>query len=84
MSGGVECVLCAPYFVSMHHREAGFSWFLNARSAENTPKEKLWEILYVLLIWKHFLNPVLLIKQLIQTFSTFPLNDMAASLMLET
>lgn len=48
MSGGVECVLCAPYFVSLHHREAGFSWFLNARSAENTPKEKLWEILYVL------------------------------------
>lgn len=34
--------------------------------------------------WKHFLKLALLIKQLIQTFSTFPLNDMAASLMLET
>lgn len=52
VSGGVECVLCAPYFVSLHHREAGFSWFLNAMPAENTPKEKLWEILYVL----HFGN----------------------------
>lgn len=44
----VECVLCAPYCVSVHHRETGFSWFLNAMPAANTPKEKLWEILYVL------------------------------------